>query len=112
MGTEFWAGLVGAIVGSALTLAAEYIKYRWETNHDRARDDSRRNLLRQMLDKASPNGWRKLSTLAAVVGLTEEDTARLLIEIGARASESGNGAWGYLRDHPLPDTEYSQLPPN
>jgi hypothetical protein len=42
-----------------------------------------------------------LDTLSHVVGSDSETTKRLLIEIGARASENGRDLWGLIEDHPL-----------
>ena len=55
-------------------------------------DKKRQKLLGQML--ANPD-WdkRNIETMAAVIGTNEEEAARLLIELGARGSESGSGMW-------------------
>ena len=96
-------GLVGAIVGAAAAILAVIIK----DNRDQARrekiDEPRRKLLRQMLDNPAYE-WRSMGTLSGVIGATPEETARLLIEIGARRDENTDDQqlWGYTKDHPLP----------
>ena len=45
--------------------------------------------------------WRTLNKLSTVVGADEDTTKRLLLEIGARASEKGDGKWGLLRRVPF-----------
>lgn len=99
---EFWTGLLGTVVGSAITLFAQWLKYNWETREQRKRTMARKALLKSMLDAAGPHGWRKMETLSAVIGATREDTALLLVEIGARGSETGNDVWGWEKHHPLP----------
>jgi hypothetical protein len=46
--------------------------------------------------------WRKLDTLMHVIGADEQTTKRLLLEIGARASEDGQPLWGLISRNPLP----------
>lgn len=46
--------------------------------------------------------WRELSTLMHVIGADEETTKRLLLEVGARASEDGKSLWGLVTRNPLP----------
>ena len=101
----FWAGVLGAAIGSAVTLLGQWCKYFWETNAVRERDKGRKALLREMLDNPGPTGWRTMATLSSVIGADVNETARLLIEIKARASESGNETWAYIRDKPLPKPE-------
>jgi len=43
-----------------------------------------------------------METLSGVIGVGRDEAARLLIEIDARASETGNDAWAYIKDKPLP----------
>lgn len=103
--SDFWLGVLGAGIGSAITLVGQWLKHRWETSSTRTRDDGRKAMLRQMLNNPGATGWRKMSTLSSVIGSTPEETARLLIEIEARGSETGNGGWAYLKNKPLPNSE-------
>jgi hypothetical protein len=98
---DFWLGLFGASFGSAITLAGQWCKHRWETSETRKRDDGRKALLRQMLDNPGPTGWRAMATMSGVIGANRDETARLLIDIGARASENGEDMWAYLNKKPL-----------
>ena len=50
-------------------------------------------------------GWRKTATLSRVIGADREVTTRLLIEIGARGSESEDEVWGLIDEHPLDKVE-------
>jgi hypothetical protein len=68
------------------------------------KDKARKQLLRNMLEaknQAYPQRWRSLTTRMHVIGASEETTKRLLLEIGARASENGQDLWGLVKYHPL-----------
>jgi hypothetical protein len=43
-----------------------------------------------------------MKTMSGVIGASREETARLLIEVDARASESGNDSWAYTKIKPIP----------
>lgn len=99
---EFWVGVIGTVVGAAVTLASQWAKHCWETHQHRQRDKNRKAMLTEMLNSASPTGWRKMETLSRVIGADRDETALLLIDIGARGSETGNDVWAWQKDHPLP----------
>ncbi|WP_137752539.1 hypothetical protein [Sphingopyxis sp. L1A2A] len=99
----FWLGILGSVVGSAVTLAGQFAKHRWETGKSRLQNEKRKALLKQMLDKAGRDGWRKMETLSGVIGASREETAQLLIELDARSSESGTDVWAYVANQPLPE---------
>lgn len=106
--TTFWVavvGLVGAIIGSALTIAGNLLLH-WFRNRGRERlDNTRKEILKKMLDdNRFPNQWRKLSTLSRVIGADEETTKRLLIDIDARGSEKDDSLWGLIKHHPFSET--------
>ena len=52
---------------------------------------------------AEKGGWRKMSTLSGVIGASRDETARLLISIKARGSESGEDVWALIKNKPLKD---------
>ncbi|PQA89031.1 hypothetical protein [Hyphococcus luteus] len=99
---EFLAGIIGAVVGGAIAIAGQWLKHQWETQEMRNRDEKRKKLLKQMLDKPGPNGWRKMETLSGVIGANRDETARLLTEIDARSSETEGDVWVFIKDKPLP----------
>jgi len=103
--SDFWWGVLGTTIGSATTLFGQWVKFCWESHKAREFDEKRKVLLRSMLDKPGPAGWRKMSTMSQVIGASREDTARLLIELGARASETGGDVWAYIEDKPLPTAD-------
>jgi hypothetical protein len=101
--TKFWValvGVIGAIVGSLLTLAGNLALEWFRARKQKRIDDTRQKILKEMLEDQAFE-WRNLSTLAAVVGCDEEQTKNLLIAIGARGSEKNDGKWGLISRHPL-----------
>jgi hypothetical protein len=103
--TQFWiavVGLVGAVVGSLLTIAGNLLVHWVQERKQKKLDSQRINLLMQMLER---DDWRHLSTMSRVIGAPLEETRRLLIQLGARASESeradGEEAWALLSKKPL-----------
>jgi len=64
-------------------------------------------LLREMLEKGSK--WRSLSSLAIVIGASEQDTKEMLLILGARASERNPELWGLVSRNPLPDWNQRNL---
>lgn len=103
--TKFWIGLVGvigAIVGSALTIFGNFALEWFKNRNQKKLDQSRQKILKEML-KEKNFEWRNLSTLAAVIGCNEEATKNLLISINARGSENNDGQWGLISRHPIKD---------
>lgn len=107
--TQFWiaaVGMVGGIVGGLLTLAGNLLLHFLQDHKQNKLDLQRVRLLKQMLDRED---WRRLSTMSRVIGASQDETRRLLIQLGARASESerpdGEEAWALLSKKPL-----SQIP--
>ena len=103
--TSFWVGVVGfagVVLGAAITVIGNVVLHKIQDGPRRKLDDSRKELLKQMLkDSRFPQGWRKLSTLSRVVGADDETTKRLLFEIDARGSEKDDSMWGLIERHPL-----------
>jgi len=99
---NFWLGIVGVAVGSFGQFMLDHFRHKRETKAQRKLDKSRRNLLKTALENPPPDtSWRKLSTLSRIIGADYETTTRLLIELGARGSESENEVWALLSDKPL-----------
>ena len=99
---EFWAAIIGVVVGGVVTTLGHLSIHRWQTAGERQRDEKRKAMLASMLDNPGPSGWRKMETMAGVIGATREETARLLIELDARASETGKDVWAFTKNKPLP----------
>lgn len=106
MSYEFWtgliAGLLGSVIGAATTIVAVYVQHRLARGSQDKLDGDRKALLLPMLQNAGGDGWRKIETLARVIGADHDTTKRLLIELSARGSEKFNDVWGLLSKHPLP----------
>ncbi|MCJ8323124.1 MAG: hypothetical protein HRU29_03510 [Rhizobiales bacterium] len=100
-----WAGIIGVIIGSFLQIFVNFVAHKIKTNNNRELDRKRKKMLTQMLDNPGPKGWRTMKTLSSVIGANREETARLLIELDARASETKNDSWGYIKVHSLDKTE-------
>jgi hypothetical protein len=106
--TDFWVAVigfigvaVGALIGVGGTLLLHWMQSRPKSKLDRQRT----TLLTSMLeDTRFPNRWRKLSTMARVIGASEATTTRLLIGLSARGSENDDGLWGLVKHHPLDKT--------
>lgn len=91
-----FVGFVGVLVGGLMPLLTQELRSR----RARRLDVARIRLLKKMLaDEAFP--WRNLTTCARVIGADEPTTVRLLIEAGARGSESNDGTWGLVSRHPF-----------
>lgn len=107
--TKFWIaliGIIGGIVGSLLTLAGNVLIHWLKNRPQKILDEDRKKLLKKMLeDERFPEKKRNLSTLSAVIGASEEETKRLLIEVKARGSENNDGKWGLIKNFPFPSKE-------
>ena len=99
-----WVGVIGAIVGSVLTIAGNFAMEWFRGRKQGAIDDARQKILKEMLEDQAFQ-WRNLSTLAAVVGCDEEQTKNHLIAIGPRGSEKNDGKWGLISRHPLSEIQ-------
>jgi hypothetical protein len=51
----------------------------------------------------SGRSWRTFSQCRKVIGADDETTKRLLIEVGARASEGEDNPWGLMSRNPFED---------
>ena len=99
-------GLVGVIVGAIISILGNVLLHYLQNRRKDTLDELRKELLLKMLDTDRfPNKWRKLETLSRVIGADDETTKRLLIEIGARGSESESNSWGLIKHHPLEKIE-------
>jgi hypothetical protein len=93
-------GVAGAVIGSVATLAGNFLKYCLEERAKSKKEEPAKSLLIEMLNH-NDHIWRKLSTLSHVIGADEETTKRLLLAIGARASEDGQDLWALKSRAPL-----------
>lgn len=95
-------GLIGVVIGSVLTMIGNIIVHYLKERSAAKKDKSGKAVLREMLeDEAYPEHWRNLDTLMHVIGADEKTAKRLLLDIGARASEDGQPKWGLIKYHPV-----------
>ena len=87
-----WPSVLGGVASGLGALFVIWFRHLIMTGRQTLIDRKRQELLGQMLRNPK---WEKrnIETLSAVIGANEEETARLLIELGARGSESGSGNW-------------------
>jgi hypothetical protein len=95
-------GLLGVVVGGLGHFLLDRFRHDRETKAQLQLDEKRKAYLKSMLVNPGPEGWRKMKTLSAVIGASRDETARLLIELNARASETGDDVWAFIKDKPLP----------
>ncbi len=96
------AGFIGTVFGAITAVSGHAFKRRLQGISSTQADRPRKALLRRMLQHKD-HQWRQLRTLSSVIGADEETTKRLLLEIGARASEDGRPLWALIKNKPLPD---------
>ncbi len=102
---QFWLGIIGVAVGSIGQFVIDHFRHKRETKARRELDERRKELLKDALENPPPgNEWRELQTLSRIIGANYETTTRLLIEIGARGSETENEVWALLSKKPLGHT--------
>ncbi|HZE59406.1 MAG TPA: hypothetical protein VE085_02515 [Burkholderiales bacterium] len=94
-------GLTGAVIGSLATVVGNIALHCLKERSESKREKPQRDLLLAML-KSPDYQWRRLDTLMHVIGTEEQTTKRLLLEVGARASEDGQPLWGLIERNPLP----------
>ena len=92
-------GFAGTVTGAVITAVTQLVQASVAERKRSATDDVRKALLSRMLDC---DGWRELTTLMHGIGADEETTKRLLLERGARASETGKPIWALVSRKPLP----------
>lgn len=97
-------GIIGVIVGSVIGIAGQFALHWFQERPKRKADEERKKILKMLLETPDYT-WRKLDRLMHVIGADEETTKRLLLELGARASEDGQPKWGLLKRNPLERAE-------
>ena len=103
--TELWVIISGGVIGGIVTTVGNLIVNHFQTAKARKLGDKRKALLKTMLSNAGPTGWRKMDTMANVIGASRDETARLLIELDARSSENGKDIWAFIDKQPLPNPD-------
>ncbi len=103
-----WAGLigalVGAVIGSATTILAAWLTWRWQNRRSDDLAQKRRQRLVRMLSSERQT-WRSIDTLAASIGADRQTTLELLIEIDARKSYTNDKSWALIARAPWPEDQ-------
>jgi hypothetical protein len=94
-------GLAGVVIGSVATVSGNIALHCLNERSASKREKPQRDLLLAML-RSHDYQWRRLDTLMHVIGTDEPTAKRLLLEVGARASEDGQPLWGLIERNPLP----------
>ncbi len=50
---EFWAGIIGVVVGGVVTTLGHLIVHHWQTTAARKRDEKRKAILTRIIHEAS-----------------------------------------------------------
>ena len=97
--------------GAFVVVAADIVKEQYQNSEKEAIEEIRKQRLTRMLcdpkELKAGGLWRNLKTLSIVVGLNDEQTTDLLVEIGARGGASkknqkeGKILWGLISLQPL-----------
>lgn len=94
-------GIAGAVIGSIATVMGSIVLHFLKERSATKCEQPQRDLLLEMLNhKEYP--WRTLDTLMHVIRADEKTTKKLLLSVGARASENGLPLWGLITRNPLP----------
>lgn len=99
-----WAPVVGGLVGGLIVIAGPLVLECYKSRRRNKLDALRIDLLKKMLSDQRFD-WRNLGTLSHIIGADEETTKRLLIEVGARASEDGQPLWALVSRQPFPNVQ-------
>lgn len=96
------AAIIGALIGSLSSLLATWLAH-WLRTKSEADLDKKRKLTLKTLLSGEKYTWRNIETLAAAIGADHLKTASLLLDIDARASNTGSGSWALVSRAPYPD---------
>ncbi|WP_208347704.1 hypothetical protein [Pseudaestuariivita rosea] len=99
--------LVSSVIGGSIAIGGQFAVIHFKDAPKRKLDNKRKEILRFMLNpEHMPKGtdWRDINTLQRIVGASEEETKRLLIEIGARGSTLKSDVWALIEHKPFPKT--------
>lgn len=92
--------LIGTAIGVTGSLGTTYLNALLSKAKPDPVEEARKKLLLGMLED-NRFQWRKFHVLAHVIGADEATTKRLLLLVGARASEDGQNLWCLVSRHPF-----------
>jgi hypothetical protein len=104
------AAVLGALIGVASSPLSTWFSDYWRHRRTDSTDSLRRNRLAKILNQPDRK-WRKIEYLSDAIGVGEEKTARLLLEIDARRSfTKGSTSWALVSRAPFPDDVMGEEP--
>ncbi len=92
--------ILGAAIGTLGSILTTWLNAYLSRPRADPYDVQATALLKLMLEKG-PH-WRKIGTLANVIGADEKLTKEYLLALGARGSETNGELWGLISRNPLP----------
>ena len=97
--------VLGATIGTVGSVATTWLNAWLVRRHDPEReyDAAVKALLKALLEKGPR--WRRISTLASVIGLDRKLTKEYLVVIGARGSQTDPELWGLVTRNPLKEID-------
>ena len=99
------AALMGSLIGSVSGIATVLVTEHLKGKRERLLSEIRKKTLIKILSNSKFH-YRRLPTLAESVGLGDEETIALLLEIGARKNRAKDSdQWGLISRNPWPDEE-------
>lgn len=96
------AAVFGAAIGVFGTLGTTWLNHHFAQEKPNPAEKAAKELLENLLNRPKWR-WRRLDTLANVVGTDEATVRRLLLEIGARGSMTDGRLWGLVSRNPVAD---------
>ena len=105
MGSGFWV-VMGAAIGTVGSILTTWLNAHLSQKSKFPEYDKGVKALLIAMLTAGPK-WRKIKTLAAVTGLSEQEAKEYLIELGARGSETDGNLWGLISRNPLSEIDPS-----
>lgn len=95
-----WAVILGGAVGVIGTWGTTWLNHYYERSQKNESEESAKALLKELLEVPEYK-WRKIDTLANVVGTNQATVRRLLLEIGGRGSVKNGSLWGLISRNPI-----------
>lgn len=99
-----WAVVLGGMVGVIGTWGTTWLNHRYAQAQKNEQEEAAKALLKELLETPEYH-WRRIDTLANVVGVNEPTVRRLLLEIGARGSMRNGKYWGLVSRNPIRSPE-------
>ncbi len=106
MGEGAWV-VLGTMIGTVGSIATTWLTAYLSRRSEFPEYDKAANKLLKSLLEDGPK-WRNVTTLAAVVGMSEQDVKEYLIVLGARGSETNGNLWGLISRNPLSEIKSSK----